>query len=257
MESVYPTSYSVTALSGIPLIKQGDDLAAIILKALADNGLTLQAEDVLVVASKIISKSEGRSVDLKTVIPGDEAVRLAEMAEKDPRIVELVLQESQSVSRVSKNVLVTRHRLGFVSANSGIDQSNVGLGEDHVLLLPLDPDATAAAICARVLAETGVQIGVIISDSHGRPFRMGNVGAAIGVAGLPALLDLRGQEDLFGRVLRASVMGYADLVASAAHLVCGEGDEGRPVTLVRGLRLTLPHGNAADLNRPPEQDLYR
>lgn len=256
-ESVYPAALTITALDGIPMIQRGDDLPSIILNALAHNGLTLQAQDVLVISSKILSKSEGRSVDLKTVTPREEAFRLAELTDKDPRIVELVLQESQSVSRAARGVLITRHRLGFVSANAGIDQSNVGLGEDTVLLLPLEPDATADVIRGRLQAMTGVRMGIIISDSHGRPFRMGNAGAAIGLAGIPALLDLRGQEDLFGRVLRASVMAYADLIASAAHLVCGEANEGRPVVLVRGLQFDEVTDRADALNRPPEFDLYR
>lgn len=255
--SVYPTTLTITALDGIPMIQRGDDLASIILNALNQDGLALHDQDVLVISSKILSKSEGRSVDLKTVTPREEAHRLAELTDKDPRIVELVLQESHSVSRAARGVLVTRHRLGFVSANAGIDQSNVGLGEDFVLLLPLDPDATAEAIRGRLEAASSVRIGIIISDSHGRPFRMGNAGAAIGLAGIPALLDLRGQEDLFGRVLRASVMAYADLIASAAHLVCGEANEGRPVVLVRGLQFDEATDGAGMLNRPPEFDLYR
>jgi coenzyme F420-0:L-glutamate ligase/coenzyme F420-1:gamma-L-glutamate ligase len=154
-------------------------------------------------------------------------------------------------------VLVTRHRLGFVSANSGIDQSNVGQGSDVVLLLPVDPDASAERLRAALQARTGAKMGVVISDTHGRPFRVGNVGVAIGVAGLPAVLDLRGTADLFGRVMQVSVLGYADLVASAAHLVCGEGNEGLPVTLVRGLDYPPVDGRAADLNRLPAHDLYR
>jgi coenzyme F420-0:L-glutamate ligase/coenzyme F420-1:gamma-L-glutamate ligase len=154
-------------------------------------------------------------------------------------------------------VLITEHKLGFVSANSGIDQSNVTGDDNHVLLLPENPDATAKAIRRKLIEETGAEVGIIISDSHGRPFRMGNVGVAIGVAGMPALLDLRGQLDLFGRELRVSTQGYADLVASAAHLVCGEGDEGLPVVLVRGLQLQNTDGQASDLNRPKDQDLYR
>lgn len=255
--SPYPASLTITALDGIPMIQRGDDLPSIILNALTYNDLTLRDQDVLVISSKILSKSEGRSVDLTTVAPREEAYRLAETTDKDPRIVELVLQESQGVSRAARGVLITRHRLGFVSANAGIDQSNVGLGDETVLLLPLDPDTTAAAIRHHLETAFGVRIGIVISDSHGRPFRMGNAGAAIGLSGLPALLDLRGQEDLFGRVLRASVMAYADLIASAAHLVCGEANEGRPVVLVRGLQFDETTEGADVLNRPPEFDLYR
>ena len=248
---------TIIPLPGIPLIQQGDDLVFVILKALTRIECTLKNGDALVLTSKIVSKAEGRLVDLRTVIPGEEAMHIAEKTAKNPRIVEMVLHESRRISRQRPGVLITEHRLGFVSANSGIDQSNVTGDDDHVLLLPEDPDATAQAIRSRLVEETGVEVGIIISDSHGRPFRMGNVGVAIGVAGMPALLDLRGQSDLFGRELRVSTQGYADLVASAAHLVCGEGDEGLPVVLVRGLRFQNTDGHASDLNRPPEQDLYR
>jgi len=250
-------SITITALPGIPLIQPGDDLVQIILDGLARAGVSLQDRDVLVVTSKIVSKAEGRLLDLRAVVPGEEAQRLADETRKDPRIVELVLRESLAVSRKAPGVLVTQHRLGFVSANAGIDQSNVNGSEDCVLLLPLDPDATAEQIRTRLLEMTGAKVGVVISDSHGRPFRMGNVGVAIGAAGIPALLDLRGQPDLFGRELKISMQGYADLVASAAHLLSGEGDEGRPIMLLRGLQFPPLDGHARDLNRPPEQDLYR
>jgi len=161
------------------------------------------------------------------------------------------------ISRKAPGVLVVQHRLGFISANAGIDQSNVDGGDDHVLLLPVDPDASAEAIRRRLCAATGTDVGVVISDSHGRPFRLGNVGVAIGVAGMPALLDLRGRPDLFGRELKISIQGYADLVASAANLLTGEADEGRPVVHLRGLQFPSVEGHAHEMNRPPEQDLYR
>jgi coenzyme F420-0:L-glutamate ligase/coenzyme F420-1:gamma-L-glutamate ligase len=250
-------SLTITALPDIPLIQAGDDLVRIILDGLARLNLSLQNGDVLVITSKIVSKAEGRLFDLRAIVPGDEAQQLAQETRKDARIVELVLQESRAISRKAPGVLVTQHRLGFVSANAGIDQSNVNGSEDCVLLLPLDPDGTARTIRTRLRETTGASVGVVISDSHGRPFRMGNVGVAIGVAGLPALLDLRGQSDLFGRELKISMQGYADLVASAAHLLSGEGDEGRPIMLFRGLQFESVEGHAADLNRAPEQDLYR
>lgn len=248
---------TMRALPDIPLIHEGDALAAIILQALGRAEITLTDGDVLVIASKIISKIEGRFVHLDSVMPTPEAERIAQETGKDPRIVELTLQESQSVSRTGPNILVTRHRLGFVSANAGIDQSNVGR-ENTVLLLPYDPDASAAALRDALLAATGARVGVVVSDTHGRPFRMGNVGVAIGVAGMPAVVDLRGTYDLFGRVMKVSTMGFADLVASAAHLLCGEGAEGTPVTWIRGLVFDASmEGCAADLVRPPQQDLYR
>lgn len=250
-------SLTVTALPGIPLVKQGDDLSQIILDGIAKLGLQFVTGDALVVTSKIVSKSEGRLFDLRDIEPGAEAQRLAAETRKDPRIVELVLRESLKISRQAPGVLVVQHRLGFVSANAGIDQSNVDGSEDMVLLLPLNPDASAKAIHERLKAQTGADVGIVISDSHGRPFRVGNVGVAIGVAGMPAVLDLRGKADLFGRELKISIMGYADLVASTANLLTGEADEGRPIVLVRGLQYPAQQGTAVDLYRAPEQDLYR
>lgn len=250
-------SFTAIALPGIPLIQPGDNLGQIILDGLARAGLALQSGDALVVTSKIVSKAEGRLFDLKEVIAGAEAEHLAAETRKDPRIVELVLQESRLISRKAPGVLVVQHRLGFVSANAGIDQSNVEGGDDHVLLLPLDPDASAESIRQKLRAATGADVGIVISDSHGRPFRMGNIGVAIGVAGMPALLDLRGRPDLFGRELKISIQGYADLVASAANLLTGEADEGRPVVHLRGLQFPVIDGHAAEMIRSPEQDLYR
>lgn len=245
------------ALPGIPLVQPGDNLAGLILEALGRASLSLQTGDALVVTSKIVSKAEGRIFDLNTIVPGEEALRIADETRKDPRIVELVLRESIAISRRAPGVLITRHRLGFVSASSGIDQSNVDGGEDRVLLLPLDPDASAHAIRDALFAATGAQAGVVISDSHGRPFRLGNAGVAIGVAGMPALLDLRGHTDLFGRELKMSIQAYADEVASAANLLTGEAAEGLPVVLVRGLNFPAQDGHASEYNRPLEQDLFR
>ena len=245
------------ALPGIPLVQPGDNLAGLILEALNRASLSLQDGDALVVTSKIVSKAEGRIFDLNAVVPAEDAIRVADETRKDPRIVELVLRESVAISRQAPGVLITRNRLGFVSASSGIDQSNVDGGEDRVLLLPLDPDASARAIRDALVAATGAQVGIVISDSHGRPFRIGNAGVAIGVAGMPALLDLRGHTDLFGRELKMSIQAYADEVASAANLLTGEAAEGLPVILVRGLNFPAQDGNASEYNRPLEQDLFR
>lgn len=250
-------SLNLTALPGIPLIQPGDDLVQIIAEALARAQITLTDGDALVVTSKIVSKAEGCIVELSSVQPSPEAQQLADETLKDPRVVELVLRESQGISRKARGVLVVQHRLGFISANAGIDQSNLENGDDRVLLMPLDPDASARAIRVGLKKRTGADVGIVISDSHGRPFRMGNVGVAVGVAGMPALLDLRGQEDLYGRKLKISMLGYGDLVASAAHLLSGEGDEGRPVMHLRGLQFTPVEADVADLYRSPEQDLYR
>lgn len=249
-------SFAAFALPGIPLIAEGDSIADIIVDAAAREQ-PLQMGDVVVVSSKIVSKAEGRYVPLAQVSVSAEAQRLAQVTGKDPRIVQVILDESRSVSRVAYGVLVTEHRLGFVSANAGVDQSNVEHSAERVLLLPLDPDASAEAIRMRVQARTGCEVAVVISDTHGRPFRLGNVGVAIGVSGMQALVDLRGQQDLFGRELLITQQAYADLVASAAHLLCGEAAEGYPVVVLRGLTYPRGAGRAADLNRPPEKDLYR
>lgn len=250
-------SFQAVALTGIPLIQPGDDLAALIVQALQRADDTLQSGDVLVVSSKIVSKAENRFVQLADVAPSARAIDLAVQTAKDARIVQLVLDESSLVSRIARGVLVTEHRLGFVSANAGIDQSNVEHSADQVLLLPYDPDASAARLRDQLEAMTGTVVAVVISDTHGRPFRFGNVGVAIGVSGMLALTDLRGQKDLFGRELLITQQGYADLIASAAHLLCGEAAEGLPVVLLRGLQLPSGEGKAADLNRPADKDLYR
>lgn len=245
------------AVPGVPMIQPGDDLPALIVGTLQAAALTPIDGDALIVTSKIVAKAEGRYIDLASVEPGDEAARLAAVTNKDPRIVELVLRESVGVSRAAPGVLVTRHRLGFVSANAGIDQSNIADGEARTLLLPIDPDASADRIRAAIETVFGARVGVVISDSHGRPFRMGNVGVAIGVAGMPALLDQRGQPDLFGRALKITITGYADMVASAAALLTGEADEGLPLVLARGLRFPAIAGRASEFVRPAAQDLYK
>ncbi|MEP7288058.1 MAG: coenzyme F420-0:L-glutamate ligase [Chloroflexota bacterium] len=248
---------TLTSLPGLPMIQSGDDLAYLIVDCLTAATMTLQNGDVLVVTSKIVSKAEGRRLDLRTITPSAQANEIAAKTLKDPRLVEVVLAESRGISRMAPNVLITRHRLGFVSANAGIDHSNVGLdGEEWILLLPIDPDASAAHLREALYAATGAQVGIIISDTHGRPHRMGNIGVAVGVAGLPALVDLRGKPDLFGRILQGTEIGLADEIAAAADLLSGQAAEGLPVTLVRGLRLTSTEGRASDLNRPTHMDLY-
>jgi coenzyme F420-0:L-glutamate ligase / coenzyme F420-1:gamma-L-glutamate ligase len=249
-------SFSAYAIPDIPLIQEGDNVLKMTLDKISQANFDLQNGDVLVVSSKIISKAQGQRIRLDSVIPSEEALSLAEETAKDPRIVELILKESLSVSRKRKGVLVTQHRLGFVSANSGIDQSNVKDGEESALLLPIDPDKTAQEFRTAIMEQLGVDVGIVISDTHGRPFRIGNVGVAIGVAGAPAVKDLRGRKDLYGRELESSLEAYADLVASAAHLLCGEADEGYPVILMRGVDISPPYGIASDMNRLPENDLY-
>ncbi|HRE47419.1 MAG TPA: coenzyme F420-0:L-glutamate ligase [Aggregatilineales bacterium] len=252
---------TITPIPAIPLIQAGDDLPALIADALQNAGIILENGDVLVITSKIVAKAEGRFVDLRTVTPSPRAEEIASATGKDPRLVEVALGEIQEISRMRMGVLITRHRLGFVSANAGIDHSNVGTeGEEVILLLPTDPDGAARRLREGIAARLGNAPAVIISDTHGRPHRLGNVGVAVGVAGIPALLDLRGRADLFGRKLQYTDVGVADELAAAADLVSGQAGEGLPVTLIRGYRPpegTPEDGRAADLYRPLAMDLFR
>jgi coenzyme F420-0:L-glutamate ligase / coenzyme F420-1:gamma-L-glutamate ligase len=248
-------SLTIVALRSIPLVFPGDDLVAICLAALDRNDLQPADGDVLVVSSKIVAKAEDRYVALADVMPGEQAISIAETTGKDPRFVQLVLDESDHISRQREGVLVVRHRHGFTSANAGIDQSNVGR-DGMVLLMPRDPDESARQLAVGLGTALGKDVGIVISDTHGRPFRLGNVGVAVGLYGVPGLLDLRGRTDLFGRELRVSIQGYADMIASAAHLVCGEADEATPIVLVRGLEYPFRESRASELVRPLDQDLY-
>lgn len=254
-----PADLTFTAVSGFPQVQKGADVGRLILAALADGGHQLQHGDVLVIAQKIVSKAEGRKVSLADIVPSQRALEVAAKTAKDPRLVELILSESEEISRMAPGVLVVRHRLGFTSANAGIDRSNVDQDgpEETVLLLPEDPDRSAAQIRQVLMAATEARIGVVISDSHGRPFRLGTVGVAIGVAGLPALWDRRGAADLYGYTLQHTDVGVADELAAAAGLLMGQGAEGLPVVLIRGLQLPVIDGRAVDLVRPKELDLYR
>jgi coenzyme F420-0:L-glutamate ligase / coenzyme F420-1:gamma-L-glutamate ligase len=253
------TSLEVIALNGLPLIKAGDDLVELIASSLKRNGVEPRAQDVLVVAQKIVSKAEGRMVDLATINPSAEAIALAADVDKDARLVEVILSESVRVVRARRNVLIVEHRLGFIMANAGVDQSNVGPadGPQRVLLLPKHPDRSAAALRHGLTALTGADLAVVINDSFGRAWRQGTAGVAIGVAGLPGLVDLRGRPDLFGRTLEVSVIGFADEVAAAASLVMGQADEASPVVLIRGLRWSAPASTAASIVRAPNEDLFR
>lgn len=242
------------ALEGVPLVAPGDDLAALIGEALARGGLALREGDVLVLAQKIVSKAEGRRVALADVEPSEEARALAAQVGKEPRLVELILRESARVVRARPNVLIVEHRLGLIMANAGIDQSNVEPG--YALLLPENPDASAARLRAR-LAPEGMRFGVVINDSFGRPWRRGTTGVAIGAAGLPALVDRRGEADLFGRPLQVTMIALADEIAASASLLMGPAAEGIPAVLVRGLDWTAPESAASTLIRPENEDLFR
>jgi coenzyme F420-0:L-glutamate ligase / coenzyme F420-1:gamma-L-glutamate ligase len=249
----------ILALSGIPLVRKDDDLVALIDEGLARGGIVPRGSDVFVLAHKIVSKAEGRTVDLTTVEPSAEAIALAVEVQKDPRLVELILSESVRVVRARPGLLIVEHRLGYVIANAGIDQSNVSSPDDpeQALLLPVDPDGSAAILMRRLSLSFGVPVAVIINDSFGRAWRRGTCGVAIGAAGLPSLMDLRGSPDLFGRKLRVSISGHADEIAAAASLVMGQGAEGQPVVVVRGLTWRGPHNVASELLRPAAEDMFR
>lgn len=252
---------SIHPIRNIPLIQPGDDLAGVLLRALDANQIVLQDGDVLVLAQKIVSKAENRLVNLTQVTPSAEAIDLAAKTEKDARMVELVLRESSAVLRHRPGTLIVEHRLGFVCANAGIDHSNVqgpwGNPEDWVLLLPENPDRSAAELRARFAIATSTVPGVMIIDSHGRAWRMGTVGVAIGLAGMPGLVDLRGQEDMFGYKLRVTQVAAADELAAAASLVMGQAAEAVPAVLVRGFPYPLRDGSLDELIRPREMDLFR
>jgi coenzyme F420-0:L-glutamate ligase / coenzyme F420-1:gamma-L-glutamate ligase len=250
---------ALTALGDIPLIQAGDDLAELILHSLAAAEISLEDGDVLVLAQKIVSKAEGCEVRLSDVQPSARAEELAAETSKDPRFVEVVLQDSREVLRARPGTIIVEHRLGFVCANAGVDRSNVAQpGDDERLLrLPLDPDGTCADLRERLHAATGAHVGVIINDSHGRAWRTGTVGVALGAAGVPALLDLRGHPDLFDYALQVTQVGLADELAAAASLLMGQADEGRPVIHIRGCPYTLREGTAQELIRPKEMDLFR
>ncbi|NDD73710.1 MAG: coenzyme F420-0:L-glutamate ligase [Gammaproteobacteria bacterium] len=243
-----------TALGGFPEIVAGTDLGALIRQSLHAAALEAQAGDALIVAQKIVSKAEGRDVDLATVTPTPEALELATRVRKDPRFVQLVLDESTQVLRAVPNILITRHRAGYVMANAGIDRSNVpGAAEQggRVLLLPQDCDASA-----RRLSQALGGLPVVISDSFGRPWRQGVVNVALGVAGLPAIVDFRGTADREGRIMQTSQLALADAVAAGAGLVMGEGREGTPVVHLRGLDISAPLTDGRVLLRPLEEDLF-
>jgi coenzyme F420-0:L-glutamate ligase/coenzyme F420-1:gamma-L-glutamate ligase len=255
-----PARLEAIALAGIPLVRPGDDLVVLIRNALDRAELALTSGDVLVLAQKIVSKAEDRFVRLDTVRPSAQALDLAARAGKDPRLVEVILAESREVVRVRDNLIITRHRLGMVMANAGVDASNVeGATEGEVvLMLPEDPDASCARIGRALAAAEGAHVGVIVNDSVGRAWRQGQIGTAIGCWGLEALCDLRGRPDLFGRALQVSEAATADQLASLAGLLQGQAGEGRPVVLIRGgFADPASRGTAADLIRPPQQDLFR
>ena len=224
-------------------------------------GIRLQDGDIIVLAQKIVSKAEGRLVNLATIEPSPQALDLARQAAKDPRLVEVILRESNAILRVRPGTIIVEHHLGFICASAGVDHSNVegsqGNPEDWVLLLPQDPDASARSICDRLRASNGAKTGVLIIDSHGRAWRLGTVGISIGIAGMPGLVDLRGRPDLFDYRLQITQVGVADELAAAASLVMGQAAEATPAVHVRGFPYPLRDASLSELLRPKDQDFFR
>jgi coenzyme F420-0:L-glutamate ligase / coenzyme F420-1:gamma-L-glutamate ligase len=252
-------SLVLTAFDDLPEIGAGVDLVDVIVAAAKRAGIAWREGDLVAVAQKVVSKAEGRKVRLADVRPSMRAQELAKESDKDPRVVELILQESTEVLRCRPGVIIVVHRLGFVLANAGIDASNVETsdGDESVLLLPPDPDASAASIRAGIRRAAQADIGVIVNDSFGRAWRLGTIGTAIGVAGMSGLLDLRGTFDRAGRALRVTELGVADEVAAAASLMMGQAAEGRPVVHIRGFPYKRREGCAAELVRSKQMDMFR
>ncbi len=252
------TDLSFIPLASIPLIKPGDDLGVLVTEATHTTGLTLRNSDILVIAQKIVSKTENRYVRLRDVTPSSRALELAEVTGKDPRLVEVILWDTTEVIRAVPHVLIVAHHLGFICANAGVDHSNVGPEDDLVLRLPADPDESARRLRACLRELTGAAPAIIINDSHGRPWREGTTGVVIGLSGLAPVQDLRGHPDLFGYPLQITTVGFADQIAAGASLVMGQADEGLPAVLVRGLSYQpAENASAHQILRPAETDLFR
>ena len=253
------TRLEFLALKDLPMVQRGNDIAALIIDALMRSDSCLENQDVVVIAQKIVSKAEGRLVILDDVDVSKEAEVLATATDKDARVVELILQESKNIVRSRPGLIIAEHRLGFIMANAGIDMSNTGgpEGQQCALLLPLDSDKSASEIKAKLDEHFGTNVGVIINDSFGRPWRQGTMGVAIGAAGLPSIIDLRGEPDLDGRELLVSISGFADEIAAGASLLMGQGREGQPVVVAKGLEWQAEAAPVAAMIRPPEGDLFR
>lgn len=254
-------SLIINPIKSIPLIHDGDNLAQIIMDGIESEEISIQNDDILVITQKIISKAEGRYVNLEEIRPSKKAQELAAVCEKDPRLVEIILSESNSILRCVKDILIAEHKLGFVCANAGVDHSNVGIEQKNAgfwyLMLPVNPDESARRIRAFFRENKGVEIGVLVIDSHGRAWRMGIAGTSIGTAGVPALVDMRGKPDLFGNELRVTLIAAADELAAAASLMMGQADEHIPVVHVRGFPYKLRESTIKEIIRPKSKDLFR
>ena len=255
----------IIPLANIPLIQPGDDLARILGDAIERLERPFgfgkpegSSPDVLVIAQKIVSKAENRYVDLERVTPSARAIEIAKQCDKDPRVIEVILWDSTEILRLRPGLIIVRHKLGFVCANAGVDRSNVAPdGIDRVLRLPENPDRSAAQIRSALRDRFQIDIGVIIADSHGRPHRLGTIGVAIGLAGLPGVEDWRGRKDIFGYTLQHTEVGLADQIASAATLLLGQAAEKIPAVIVRGAIFEAREGTAQEIIRPKDMDLFR
>ncbi len=246
----------IIGIERLPTVKTGDNLAELICNAAESQGTLIQNGDIFVITHVIVSRAEGRVVNLDEVVPSEFAKNIAEQYGKDPALVEVVLRESKSIRRMGDGKLITETKHGFICANSGIDKSNVP-GERNVALLPEDPDHSAEEIRGKIRRLTGCDVAVIISDTHGRPLRKGEINVAIGVAGIKALRDRRGESDLFGYVLKVKQTAIIDELASAAELAIGQANEGIPVAIIRGYDyLKSENAKTTDLIRPKEEDLF-
>ena len=250
-------SVEIIAVENLPLIKREDDLAELICKAAEKQKTPIKEKDVLVITHVAVSKAEGNVVNLDDVLPSERAKEIARITDKDPALVEVILRETKEIVRMRPNSLITETKSGIVCANAGVDRSNIE-GERNIVLLPKDPDASAQKIRQKIRELTGCDVAVIVSDTHGRPFRMGEINVAIGVAGMKPIRDRRGEKDLFGYVLRIKQTAVADELASAAELVIGQADEGIPVAIIRGYKYqAAENASATELTRPKEKDLFR
>lgn len=250
-------SVEVIAVENLPLITEGDDLAELICSAAEKQNTPIQEKDVVVITHVAVSKAEGNVVNLDEAVPSERAREVARQTDKDPALVEVILRETKEIVRMRRNSLITETKNGIVCANAGVDRSNVE-GERNIALLPEDPNASAQNIRKKIRRRTGCDVAVIVSDTHGRPFRMGEINVAIGVAGIKPIRDRRGEKDLFGYVLRIKRTAVADELASAAELVMGQADEGIPAAIIRGYKYQAAEtASATELTRPKEKDLFR
>jgi coenzyme F420-0:L-glutamate ligase/coenzyme F420-1:gamma-L-glutamate ligase len=246
----------IIGINGLPIVKEGDSLAKLVCEAAEKQSTPIQNGDIIVVTHVVVSRAEGKIVNLDEIAPSEFAQSIARQYDKDPAMVEVVLRESKSIKRMGDGKIITETRHGFVCANSGVDKSNV-LGERIVALLPENPDKSARKIRQEIRRLTGCDVAVIVSDTHGRPLRMGEINVAIGVAGIKPIRDRRGEKDLFGYVLRVKQTAIADELSSAAELVIGQADEGVPAAIIRGYRYPRSEeASATELIRPKEKDLF-